>query len=112
MLKTRNDREYTQGDIRTVPDGAAETTAGKMIPLDVTEAASQVVIFASRLRRRPSARATATLSPSVVRAENQGSVWDLFAALRAQLTPEDIAKLPPDLAEQHDHYIYGTPKKR
>lgn len=25
--------------------------------------------------------------------------------------PEELAKLPPDGAEQHDHYIYGTPKR-
>ena len=28
-----------------------------------------------------------------------------------EMPPEERAKLPSDLAEQHDHYIYGWPKK-
>ncbi len=27
------------------------------------------------------------------------------------LSPEDIASLPHDGAENHDHYLYGAPKK-
>lgn len=35
-----------------------------------------------------------------------------FAAeFRAGIPPEELAKLPKDGAEQHDHYIYGTPKR-
>ena len=26
------------------------------------------------------------------------------------LNPEDLKKLPNDLATQHDHYLYGVPK--
>ena len=26
-------------------------------------------------------------------------------------TDEEKAKLPPDLASEHDHYLYGTPKR-
>lgn len=26
--------------------------------------------------------------------------------------PEDFAKLPEDGASEHDHYIYGTPKRK
>jgi hypothetical protein len=29
-----------------------------------------------------------------------------------KLPEEELRKLPHDGAEQHDHYIYGTPKKR
>jgi SPP1 gp7 family putative phage head morphogenesis protein len=39
------------------------------------------------------------------------TVWELFERMRAQITPEDLAKLPRDLAAEHDHYIYGTPKR-
>lgn len=38
------------------------------------------------------------------------SVWEMLARLRESLTPEDRASLPPDLAAEHDHYCYGTPK--
>jgi hypothetical protein len=30
--------------------------------------------------------------------------------IEATITPEELAQLPTDGAEQHDHYIYGTPK--
>lgn len=35
---------------------------------------------------------------------------ELFAQIREQ-DAEGWDDLPSDLAEQHDHYIYGTPKK-
>jgi antitoxin (DNA-binding transcriptional repressor) of toxin-antitoxin stability system len=31
--------------------------------------------------------------------------------LRRDVPDEEWEKLPTDLAEQHDHYIYGTPKR-
>ena len=34
----------------------------------------------------------------------------IFDEIRAE-SPELWNDLPADLAEQHDHYIYGTPKK-
>jgi predicted RNase H-like HicB family nuclease len=38
------------------------------------------------------------------------SLLTLFNEITADLTEEEIAQLPKDGAEQHDHYIYGTPK--
>jgi uncharacterized protein (UPF0218 family) len=29
----------------------------------------------------------------------------------AEIPEEDLARLPVDGAAQHDHYIYGTPKR-
>lgn len=34
----------------------------------------------------------------------------IIARARA-LPPEVLANLPDDLASQHDHYLYGTPKR-
>ena len=31
--------------------------------------------------------------------------------MTADVPDEEWDKLPTDLAEQHDHYIYGTPKR-
>ena len=39
------------------------------------------------------------------------SLLALFDSLTADLTPEEIARLPSDGAEQHDHYLYGSPKR-
>lgn len=35
----------------------------------------------------------------------------LFEGIWNEMSEEEIANLPTDLAEEHDHYIYGTPKK-
>lgn len=39
------------------------------------------------------------------------SIAEAFAEIMADLPEEERAKLPTDLAEQHDHYIYGLAKK-
>lgn len=38
-------------------------------------------------------------------------IWERIAALADDATPEELAKPPTDGASQHDHYIYGTPKR-
>ena len=38
-------------------------------------------------------------------------IWDVAAELVAEMPAEDLACLPVDGAAQHDHYIYGTPKR-
>jgi antitoxin component of MazEF toxin-antitoxin module len=37
--------------------------------------------------------------------------WERIVALTADVPPEELNKLPTDGASQHDHYIYGTPKR-
>ena len=42
------------------------------------------------------------------------NIWDAIERLRENAAPEVKAalnSLPKDLAEEHDHYVYGTPKK-
>jgi len=41
----------------------------------------------------------------------QQPIWEQIAALTANLPKEVIELLPTDGASQHDHYIYGTPKR-
>ena len=38
-------------------------------------------------------------------------IWEVFEEITASIPEEEWAKLPTDGAEQHDHYIYGTPKR-
>ena len=38
-------------------------------------------------------------------------IWERILALTADMPPEELDKLPRDGASQHDHYIYGTPKR-
>ncbi len=37
--------------------------------------------------------------------------WEVSLEIAASIPDEEWAKLPVDGAEQHDHYIYGTPKR-
>lgn len=41
----------------------------------------------------------------------QKPIWEVFQELSADVPDEEWDSLPPDLSEQHDHYIYGTPKR-
>jgi hypothetical protein len=38
-------------------------------------------------------------------------IWEVAAELVAEMPAEDLACLPVDGAAQHDHYMYGTPKR-
>jgi hypothetical protein len=44
-------------------------------------------------------------------AQEAKPVWEEILELTADVPEEVWDKLPADLAEQHDHYIYGTPKR-
>lgn len=44
-------------------------------------------------------------------ANNSPPIWEVFEKIMEDVPPEALAKLPTDAAEQHDHYIYGTPKR-
>jgi predicted DNA-binding antitoxin AbrB/MazE fold protein len=41
----------------------------------------------------------------------QPSLAERIVARARALPPEVLDRLPPDGATQHDHYIYGTPKR-
>ena len=38
-------------------------------------------------------------------------IWEEILESTADIPEEEWRKLPTDLAEQHDHYLYGTPKR-
>ena len=38
-------------------------------------------------------------------------IWQVVQELMADVPPEILEQLPTDGAAQHDHYIYGTPKR-
>ena len=38
-------------------------------------------------------------------------IWERIVDLTADAPPEELAKPPTDGASQHDHYLYGTPKR-
>lgn len=42
---------------------------------------------------------------------SQPPIWEQILAQTADAPPEELAKPPIDGASQHDHYLYGTPKR-
>ena len=38
-------------------------------------------------------------------------VWQMVLEIMQDVPEEEIDKLPTDGSVEHDHYIYGTPKK-
>lgn len=41
----------------------------------------------------------------------QKPIWQVAQELMADAPPEIVDQLPKDGASQHDHYIYGIPKR-
>ena len=69
---------------------------------------------------RREARAARSTTRNGKSAERNGSpegvpggvpIWELLANLGASIPPEEVAKLPTDLARNVDHYLYGAPKR-
>jgi hypothetical protein len=44
-------------------------------------------------------------------AQQHKPVWERILERTAAIPDQEWDKLPTDLAEQHDHYLYGTPKR-
>jgi hypothetical protein len=40
------------------------------------------------------------------------AIEDVIAAIAAKVPKEEWDRLPPDLTDNLDHYIYGTPKRQ
>src|SRR4051812_28938975 len=60
--------------------------------------------YAQRIPQQPAA----TQPPS----DGDGKpIWGRILERTAPIPEEEWDKLPADLAEQHDHYLYGTPKR-
>jgi hypothetical protein len=43
--------------------------------------------------------------------ETARPIWEIFDEIIGEVPPEEWEKLPTDLSENLDHYIYGVPKK-
>ncbi|KAB8330489.1 hypothetical protein SD80_027845 [Scytonema tolypothrichoides VB-61278] len=39
------------------------------------------------------------------------SILKMVESFTNDMTDEELSQLPTDAAQQHDHYLYGTPKK-
>jgi Arc/MetJ-type ribon-helix-helix transcriptional regulator len=86
----------------------AAVHSGRFASLDeaMTEAASLLV---QRLNQEQ-AQATAAASHAHA-GQPRKPIWERILERSAAIPAEEWDKVPVDGAEQHDHYIYGTPKR-
>jgi Arc/MetJ-type ribon-helix-helix transcriptional regulator len=73
----------------------------------MTEAASLLLQRLSQTQTQAMPPAASPLNA----AQADKPIWEEILELTADVPDEEFDKLPTDLAEQHDHYIYGTPKR-
>jgi predicted RNase H-like HicB family nuclease len=65
------------------------------------------------LNRLKEALETHLISSDISQGETTGeSILQIVDKLTSDFTEEELSQLPSDGAEEHDHYLYGTPKKR
>jgi len=96
-------------------DGSSVSAAHKMrdilfklgsdLGTDVQERVRRLVITLGGDDLPTADEARGTFDPSAPRIEDE------IQALAAQVPPEQWDRVPEDLSEQHDHYIYGTPRE-
>jgi antitoxin component of MazEF toxin-antitoxin module len=80
----------------------ADATGAVLVPADLCRAAGVT----------PGADLTAEIQDGrIVIGPKPRPIWERIAEMVADVPPEELAKLPTDGASQHDHYIYGTPKR-
>jgi Arc/MetJ-type ribon-helix-helix transcriptional regulator len=74
----------------------------------------EAVTDAVRRLMRDGASADRGGEPTPIEADPEGShkpIWEEFQEIARSVPSEVWDSLPTDLAEQHDHYIYGGPKR-
>jgi antitoxin component of MazEF toxin-antitoxin module len=80
----------------------ADATGAVMLPAELCRAAGVA----------PGADLVAEVQDGRIVIERQRlPIWERIIALTADAPPEELDKPPIDGASQHDHYLYGTPKR-
>ena len=88
----------------------AAVDSGRFASVDdaMTEAATLLV---QRLEQEQAQAKPPAAMNQAAAAPAHKPIWEVFQELSASVPDEVWDALPTDLSEQHDHYIYGTPKR-
>jgi Arc/MetJ-type ribon-helix-helix transcriptional regulator len=86
--------------------------SGRYASLDdaMAEAASLLLQRLKQEKQTENAPSDASTQAATVK-RHQKPIWEVADELRKSVLSEEWANLPVDGATQHDHYIYGTPKR-
>jgi Arc/MetJ-type ribon-helix-helix transcriptional regulator len=86
----------------------AEVMSGHFASADDAIAAAWRAYLESRQGQSPAGKPAPSKEAA---APARKPIWERIQDMTADVPDEEWDKLPTDLAEQHDHYIYGTPKR-
>ena len=86
---------------------------GKPIPALIAEALDELQrhMHATQVQHSGHGEHGTQATPAPVAPPRKKHIWEVAGELVAESPEEDLARLPVDGAAQHDHYIYGTPKR-
>ncbi len=90
---------------------ALSRETGKSIPALIAQALAALHEHAQRDREISATNGHETAAPAAVPHEVCTPIWDTFIEASLEIPDEELDLLPTDGATQHDHYIYGTPKR-
>ncbi len=77
----------------------------------VDDAMSEAASLLLQQLKQDQTQTDQTIASPADAAPKRKPIWEEFEDIAASIPDEEWAKLPVDGAEQHDHYIYGTPKR-
>jgi Arc/MetJ-type ribon-helix-helix transcriptional regulator len=90
----------------------AAVNSGRFASVDdaMTEAASMLLDHLKQEQQTENVSSVPATQPTSAQPRHK-PIWEIADELRGNVPSEEWAKLPVDGAAQHDHYIYGTPKR-
>ena len=106
--------DMTLFDLTPAQKGLLEALAretGKAIPALLDEALQGLRDQVQRHRENGTATEQATATRTAGPPEACPPIWEAFIEASLDIPDEELDRLPTDGATQHDHYIYGTPKR-
>ena len=106
--------EKTPFDLTPAQKGLLEALAhetGKAIPALLDEALQGLQDQVQRHRENGTATERATATHATESHDARPPIWEAFIEASLDIPDEELDRLPTDGAAQHDHYIYGTPKR-
>ena len=106
--------EKTPFDLTPAQKGLLEALAretGKAIPALLDEALQGLQDQVHLRRENGTATEEATATRAAEPHDAGTPIWEAFIEASLDIPDEELDRLPTDGATQHDHYIYGTPKR-
>jgi hypothetical protein len=106
--------EMTPFDLTPAQKGLLEALAretGKAIPALLDEALQGLKDQVHLHRENGTATDHETATLAAGPQEAHPPIWEALIEASLDIPDEELDRLPTDGAAQHDHYIYGTPKR-